>query len=161
MIRNIFLLTYFTFCSANIHQLTGEDPYGNVISKKLRSTSSWVLYCKFAADLQSTFLEEDLWGTACVFYVICFSASNKQHILQSSFYNLQTKTCRLIKIFLTLFLILWYIFRNNFLIACYNWGTYYIFISIFSQTSVCRNCRSIPPQVLIKKDHLIYACYEY
>ena len=43
---------------------------------KLRSTSAWVLYCKFAADLQKTFLEEHL-ETGSVFYIICFGASNK------------------------------------------------------------------------------------
>ena len=45
--------------------------------KKLRSTSAWVLYCEFAADLQNTFLEEYLWATANVFCIICFGASNK------------------------------------------------------------------------------------
>ena len=45
--------------------------------KMLRSTSAWVLYCKFAGDLQNTFLEEHLWGTGSVFYIICFVPSNK------------------------------------------------------------------------------------
>ena len=31
--------------------------------KKLRSTSAWVLCCKFAADLLNTFLEERLFKT--------------------------------------------------------------------------------------------------
>ena len=48
-----------------------------MISIKLRSTSACVLYCKFAADLQNKFLKEHLWGTASVFYIICFGASNK------------------------------------------------------------------------------------
>ena len=65
--------------------------------KKLCITSAWVLYCKFATDLQNTFLEEHFWGTGSVFYIICFGASNKQLILMTSFYNLRTRNCRLIK----------------------------------------------------------------
>ena len=65
--------------------------------KMLRSTSAWVLYCKFAEDLQNTFLEEHLWGTGSVFYLICFGASNKQHILLTSFYDLQIRIRRPIK----------------------------------------------------------------
>ena len=45
--------------------------------KKLRGTSTWVLYCKFAADLHNTFLQEHFQGTGSVFYIICFDASNK------------------------------------------------------------------------------------
>ena len=56
-----------------------------------------MLYWKYAGDLQNTFLEEHVWGTGSVFYIICFDASNKQHILLTSFYNLQTRICRLIK----------------------------------------------------------------
>ena len=56
--------------------------------KKLRSTFAWVLYCKFAGDLQNTFLEKHLWGTRSVFYIICFGESNKSHILLTSFCNL-------------------------------------------------------------------------
>ena len=55
------------------------------------------------------------------------------------------------KAFLKVFFILWYIFGNNFPNACCNWSTYYIFTSIFSQTNVCYNCRSSPPQVFFKK----------
>ena len=65
--------------------------------KQLGSTSAWVFYCKFAGDLQNTFLEKHLWVTGSVFCIICFGASNKYHILQTSFYNLQTRICRLIK----------------------------------------------------------------
>ena len=119
--------------------------------KVLRSTFAWVLYCKFAADLQNKFLEGHIWGTASVFYIICFGASNKWHILPTNFYNLQTRICRLIKSFLKVFFILWYIFRNNFSIACCDWSTYHTFISIFSQTNVVIAEASSPPQVLFKK----------
>ena len=51
------------------------------------------------------------------------------------------------KTFLKVFFILWYIFRNNSLNAFCNWSTFYIFISIFSQTNVRCYCRSSPPQV--------------
>ena len=74
--------------------------------KNLRSTSAWVLYCKFARDWQNSFLEEHLRGTGSVFYIICFGASNKQNILLSSFYNLQARNCTLIKIFFEVFFIL-------------------------------------------------------
>ena len=45
--------------------------------KKLSGNSAWVLYCKFVADLQNTFLEEHLQGTGSLFYIICFGTSNK------------------------------------------------------------------------------------
>ena len=64
------------------------------------------------------------------------------------------------KTFLKVFFILRYIFRNNFPNACCNWSTYYIFISIFSQTNVCCNCRSSPLQVFFKKNNLIYTRYK-
>ena len=56
---------------------TRGDPYGNVISKKLRSTSASVFHCKLAGDLQNIFLEEHFWETGSMFYIICFDASNK------------------------------------------------------------------------------------
>ena len=52
-----------------------------------------MLYCKFAANLQNTFLEEHLWETASVLYLY-IGTSNKLHILLTSFYNLQTKICK-------------------------------------------------------------------
>ena len=55
--------------------------------KKLRSTSAWVLYCKFAADLQNTFLKEYVWGTASVFYITCFGPSNTFYWLASIIYR--------------------------------------------------------------------------
>ena len=64
------------------------------------------------------------------------------------------------KTFLKVLFILWYIFWNNFPDSCCNWNTYYIFISIFSQTDICCNCRSSLPQVFFKKNHLIYTCYK-
>ena len=45
--------------------------------RQMRSTPACVLYCKFAEDLQNTFLEKHFWGTASMFYIICFGASNK------------------------------------------------------------------------------------
>ena len=95
-----------------------------------------MLYCKFAADLQNTFLEEYVWGNASVFYITYAGASNKSKILMTRFYNLQTRFCRLIKHFLK---ILWYNLQNNFLTGCCNWSIYYIFILISSQTIVCFN----------------------
>ena len=72
----------------------GGDPFTNVISKKLCSTSAWVRYCKFAADLQNNVLEEHLWRIVSAFYIICFGAS--KNILLTSFCNLQTRIERLI-----------------------------------------------------------------
>ena len=80
--------------AANIQEETHTEMR---FQKKVSSTSEWVLYCNFAGDLQNIFLAEHLWGTGSVFYIICFGASNKQHILLTSFYNLQTRICRLIK----------------------------------------------------------------
>ena len=65
--------------------------------KKLHGTSAWVLYCKFRGDFQNTFLEEHFWETGSGFSIICFGSSNKKHVLLTSFYNLQTRICRLIK----------------------------------------------------------------
>ena len=114
--------------------------------KKLRSTSAWVLYCKFAGDLRNTFLGELHWGNT--FYWLAFIFYRPEFVDWS-------------KTFLKVFFILWYIFRNNFPHACCNWSTYYIFISIFSQANVGCNCRGSHLQVLFKKDHLIYTRYKY
>ena len=106
--------------------------------KELRvacSTSAWVLHCKFAGDLQNTFLEEHLWGTGSEFYIIY------------PFYWL-------------VFIIYRYIFQNNFPSACCNWSTYYIFVSIFNQTNVCCSFRNTHPQIFFKKDYLIYIRYK-
>ena len=40
--------------------------------KKLRGTSAWVFYRKFAENLQNTFAEEHLWGTGSRLYIILF-----------------------------------------------------------------------------------------
>ena len=49
-----------------------------LFQKKFRSSSAQVLYCKFAGDLQNTFLEElGDWETGSVFSIIYFGASNK------------------------------------------------------------------------------------
>ena len=61
-------IAYFQKCVLQIcSKVIGGDPYGN----------AWVLSCNFAGDLQSTSLEEHLWGTGSVLYIICFGASNK------------------------------------------------------------------------------------
>ena len=116
-------------------KFTGGDPYGNVISKKLRSTSAWVLYCKFAGNLQNTFLEEHLCGL-----VLCFISFVLVQVINNTFSWLifiiyRPEFVYLSKTFLKAFFIL-YIFRNNFPNACCHWSTYYILISIFSQTNV-------------------------
>ena len=123
-----------------------------MILKKLLSTSPWMLHGTFAGDLQNTFLEEHFWGIGTVFYIFCFG-----QVLNSTFYWLAFMIYRpefvdWWKTFMKLFFILWYVFRSNFPNACCNWNTYYIFLSIFSQTNVRCNCRSSSPQVFFKKD---------
>ena len=54
-----------------------EETHTEMSFQKLRSTSAWVLYGKFAGDLKNIFLEEHLWGAGSVFYIIRFGASNK------------------------------------------------------------------------------------
>ena len=119
-----------------------------------------VRYCKFVGDLQDAFLEEHLLGLGSGFYIIFLV-----QVINNTFYWLVFKIYRTefvdwSKTFLKVFFILWYIFRNNFPNACCNWSTYYIFISIFSQTNVLCNCRSSPPQMFFKKNHLIYTRYK-
>ena len=139
----------------------GEETHTEMrFQKKLRSTSTWVLCCKFADDLQNPFLEEHLWGQ-----VLCFIWLVLVVVINNTFYWLAFIIYRLefvdwSKTFLKVFFILWYIFRNSFPNACCNWSTYYIFISIFNQTYIWFNCRSSPPQMFFKKDLLIYTRYE-
>ena len=96
--------------------------------------------------------------------VLCFISFVLVQVINNTFYWLAFIIYRpefvdWSKTFLKIFFIL-YAFRNIFPNACCNWSTYYIFISIFSQTNVRCNCRSSPPQVLFKKDHLIYTRYK-
>ena len=96
---------------------------------------------------------------------LCFISFALVQIINNTFYWLAFIIYRpefvdWSKTFLKVFFILWYIFRNNFPYGCCNWSTYDIFISIFSQTNVRFNCRSSPPQVFFKKNHLIYSCYK-
>ena len=83
---------------------TGGDPHGNMISKCCVallhgcSTVNLLQICRTPL------------GDVSVFYIICVGASNKEHLLLTSFYNLQIRICRLIKSFLKVFFILWYIF---------------------------------------------------
>ena len=65
-----------TMRSANIQQVYRGKPIPTCDFKK-NIPSAWVLYCRFAADLQNTFLEKYLWGTASVFHIVYFGASNK------------------------------------------------------------------------------------
>ena len=128
--------------------------------QKLRSTSAWVFYCKFAGDLKNTFLEENTSGGL----VLCFISFALVQVINNTFYWLviiiyRPKFVDWSTTFLKIFFILWHTFRNNFSNICCNWSTYYIFISIFSQKNVRCNCRS-SPQTFLKKDHLIYNRYK-
>ena len=60
-----------------------------------------LLYCGFAEQL---FRRTPLGHCFCVLY-LCFGANNKWHILLTSFYNLQTRICILIKNVLKVFCI--------------------------------------------------------
>ena len=51
--------------------------------KKLCSTSAWVLYCKFAGDLQNSSIVEHLWGL-----VLCFISFVLVQVKTSTFYRL-------------------------------------------------------------------------
>ena len=70
----------------------------------MRSSSAWVLYCKFAGDLQSTFLEEHLRVTGSVFYNICFGASNNNTFYWLAFIIYRPEFGDWSKIFLKVFL---------------------------------------------------------
>ena len=143
--------------TANLQEETHMEMW---FQKRLRDTSAWVLYCIFARDLQNTFLEEHLWGL-----VLCFISFALVHVINNTFYWLafiinRPEFVDWPETFLKVFSILWYNFRNNFPNACCNWSTYYIFISIFIQANVLCSCRSIPPQMSFKKNHLIYTRYK-
>ena len=108
-------------CSANIQQNYRRRPIRKFNFNKVASTCSWVLYCKFATDLQSIFLEEHLLKTVSVFCVICFLVQ----VINNTFYWLAFikrrpafLNCRLIKKFFKVFFISFFIVRNNFFIAC-------------------------------------------
>ena len=78
--------------------------------KKLHSTSTWVLYCKFADDLQNTFLKEHLWGQVLcsIWLVLVVVINNTFYWLAFIIYRLEFVDCS--KTFLKVFFILWYIF---------------------------------------------------
>ena len=124
--------------------------------KKLYGTFAWMFYCKFAGDFQDTFSEERLCGTGSGFYIIFLVEEMNNTFSWLAFKVYWPEFVDWSKTFLKVVFIL-YIFRNIFLNASCNWSTFYIFISIFSQTN---NCRSSPPQVFFKKDHLIYTSYK-
>ena len=54
-------------------KFTKGDPYGNAIS-----TSAWVLYCKFAADLQNTSRGP----------LLCFISFALMQVINKTFYSL-------------------------------------------------------------------------
>ena len=127
-------------------KFTGGDLFRNVIWKKCSIALMQGCSTKnFASDLQNTFLEEHFSGTGSVFYIVCFGTSNRQHILLTSFDNLLSRICRLIKDLFEGCLYFMIYSSNNFPNACCKWSTYYIFILIFSQTNVRCNCTSSPP----------------
>ena len=93
--------------------------------------------------------------------VLCFTSFVLLQVISNTFYWLAFIIYRpefvdWSETFLKVLFILWYIFRSNSPNACCNWSTYSIFISIFSQKSIGCNCRNSLPQVLFRKDHLIY-----
>ena len=112
----------------------------------MRRTSAWVLYCKFSVNLQNTFLEKHLWGTASVFisFVLAKVINNTIYWLAFIVYRPE---------FVDWSKTLWKfsLFDDIFGLRC-NWITCYIFISIFSQTnarvlhrcSLKKTIRSIP-----------------
>ena len=119
---------------ANLQEETHTEMW---FQKKFHSTSAWVLYCKFAGDLQKTFLEEHLLGL-----LLCFISFVLLQVINNTFYWLAFIIYRpefvdWSKTFLKVFFIFWYIFRNIFPNACCNWSTNYFFFSIISQTNVC------------------------
>ena len=128
--------------------------------KSLHDTSAWVLYCKFAWDLQNTVLEEHLSRL-----VLGFTSFVLVQVINNTFYwpafiIYRPEFVDWSKAFLKVFFILWYIFRNNFPNVCCNWSTYYIFISIFIQTNVFWNCRGSPTQMFFRKNYLIHIRYK-
>ena len=129
--------------------------------KRLLGTSAWVLYCTFPGDLQNPFSEQHLWGL-----VLGFISFVLMQVINNTFYWLsfiiyRPEFLNWSETFLKVFFILWYVFRNNFRNACCNWSTYYIFVSILSETNVFCNCRSSSPQMFFKKNHLIYTHDKY
>ena len=122
-------------CAALLHRCSTVNLLGIYRTPFLKNTSGGLVLCFISFVLVQI--------TNNTFYWLAFLIYRPEFVDWS-------------KTFLKFFFILWYIFRNNFPNACSNWSTYYIFISIFSQTNVRCNCRSSPPQVFFKKDHLIY-----
>ena len=100
--------------------------------------------------------------------VLCFISFVLMHVKNNIFHWLAFIIYRpefedLLKTFLKVFLVLCYIFRNDFSNSWCNWSKYN-FKQLFQsnvQRNVLCNCRSSPLQVLFKKDHLIYTHYKY
>ena len=140
--------------------------------KKLHRTSAWMLHFKFPSDLQNYSGELLLYFISFVlvqvinnlFYWLTFIIYLPKFVDWSKLFwkQLQQAIGKLFRkiYYKTKKIILWCIFRNNFRIACCNWSTHYILISIFSQKNNYCNYRSSPPQVFFKKDNLIYTFYK-
>ena len=117
-------------------KFTGRDHTEMLFQKRLHDTSAWMHYCYFAGCLQNTSLEEHL----CEL-VLGFLSFVSVQVINNTFYWVTFIIYRpefvdWPRTFLKVFFILWYIFRNNFSIACCSWSSYDIFISIFSQANV-------------------------
>ena len=105
--------------------------------KKLHGTTAWVLYCKFAGDLQSTFLEEHLWGL-----ILCFVSFVLVQVINNTFYWLafiiyRPEFVHWSKTFLKVFFILWYILEKFFqMLAVIEASIIFLFQSLVKQMLV-------------------------
>ena len=73
----------------------------------LSGTSAWVLYCKFAGDLENTFLEEHLRGTGSGFYTIFLVQVINNTFYWKAFVIYRPEFSDWLKTFLKGFFILW------------------------------------------------------
>ena len=77
-------------CSVNMHQIYRRTPmakcdFNKVIRQLYWShTSTWVLYCKFAAYFQSNFYWEHLWMATSFYWKIFILASTNHEITTNS-----------------------------------------------------------------------------
>ena len=145
-------------CPVNMGQIYRRRPIRRGYFKKCCIA---LLHGCSTVNLLDKFAEYVFQNTISGGLALCFISCVLVQVKNSTFYWLAFTIYRpeyadWTEIFLKVFLILWYIFKNNFPNAC-RISTTYIFLVFFCQTNVRCNCRSSPPQVFM---HLIYTSYK-
>ena len=148
-------------CSANMQHIYRRRPIRKCDFKLLCSTSAWVFYCKLLRICRTPFKKNTSGGLLMCFLPFVLMQSINMTFCWIAFIIYRSEFVDWSKTFgrFSLFygIVLEIISQ---LLGVIEASTYYIFISIFNQANVLYNCRSNPPQLLLKKYHLICTCYK-